>query len=216
MRKPLIVNIVVGLVGIALGAGIMFLALGARAGGTATSNTNAVQIDNVGIGKLPPKGSADAKVKIIEFADFQCPYCKQWHDTVASALLAKYGDKVAIYYRHYPLTSIHPQAMDGAVAAECAAAQGKFWEMHDALYASQDNIGVSTSQALAKQIGLDTDKFNNCLANDPVQPNIDADVVDGVAYGVQGTPTFFVNNRRLVGALPLERFSAVIDQELSK
>src|SRR5262245_40011224 len=92
------------------------------------------RLDNVGLGSLPPSGSPNAPVKIVEFSDFQCPYCKQWTDTTLEPLREKYGDKIVIYYRHYPLTSIHPEAMDGAIAGECANEQGKFWEMHDSLF----------------------------------------------------------------------------------
>jgi protein-disulfide isomerase len=106
--------------------------------------------------------------------------------------------------------------MDAAVAAECANVQGKFWEMHDALYDNQDTLSVSNSRKLAETLGLDTAKFNDCMANNPVQGNINDDVLDGVSYGVSGTPTFFINGVRLLGALPLERFTAVIDQQLSK
>jgi protein-disulfide isomerase len=216
MRKPLVVNIIVGVVGIIVGAVIMYFIGRPAQGGAAASSTAAVVIDRVNVGKLPPQGSPDAKVKIVEFGDFQCPYCKKWHDTTAPALKAKYGGQIAIYFRHYPLSSIHPQAMDGAVAAECAAEQNKFWEMHDALYETQDAIGLHNSQALAEKLGLDMTKFNSCMANNPGQANINADVLDGVSYGVSGTPTFFINGVRLLGALPLERFTAVIDQELAK
>jgi protein-disulfide isomerase len=217
MRKPLVVNIIVGVVGIIIGAGIMYVMTRSPGqGGAAASSTTAVHIDYVNVGKLPPQGSPDAKVKIVEFADFQCPYCKKWNDTTAPALKEKYGDKIVIYFRHYPLTSIHPQAMDGAVAAECAAEQNKFWEMHDGLFETQDAINLHNSQALAGKLGLDMTKFNSCMANNPGQANINADVLDGVSYGVAGTPTFLINGVRLLGALPLERFTAVIDQELAK
>ncbi|HTY07696.1 MAG TPA: thioredoxin domain-containing protein [Candidatus Edwardsbacteria bacterium] len=183
----------------------------------AASEVSALRrIPNVNVGRLPPQGSPDAKVKIVEFGDFQCPYCKQWNDTTYPALQQKYGDKIVLYFREYPLSSIHPQAMDGAVTAECANDQGKFWEMHDAMYKTQDTIGVQNSRTLGGTLGLDTKKFNDCLANNPFQAQINGDILDGVAYGVAGTPTFFINGVRLLGALPLERFTAVIDSELAK
>jgi protein-disulfide isomerase len=182
----------------------------------ASQVSNLTRIDNVNVGRLPPQGSPDAKVKIVEFGDFQCPYCKEWNDTTGPALKQKYGDKIVLYFREYPLTSIHPQAMDGAVTAECANEQGKFWEMHDAMYKTQDAMGVKNSRSLAETLGLDTKKFNDCLANNPHQADINGDILDGVSYGVAGTPTFFINGVRLLGALPIDRFSAVIDQELSK
>ena len=174
------------------------------------------RLDNVALGGLPPLGSPDAKVKIVEFSDFQCPFCKEWNDTTFDPLRKQYGDKIVIYYRHYPLTAIHPEAMNGAVAAECANAQGKFWDMHDALFRTQSAISVSNSESLAGSLGLDTAKFNDCMTKDPYQANIDADVKDGDTYGVTGTPTFFINGVRLVGAQPLAAFTTVIDQELAK
>jgi len=168
------------------------------------------------LGKLPPLGSPDAPVKIVEFSDFQCPFCKNWNDATLQPLRDKYGDKIVLYYRHYPLTTIHPEAMNGAVAAECANAQGKFWAMHDELFSTQSLISVDNSKSLAESLGLDAQKFDDCMASNPGGANIQADIADADAYGVTGTPTFFINGVRLVGALPLAQFTAVIDQELNK
>jgi protein-disulfide isomerase len=229
LKKSLVVNIGVAVVFFVLGALASYFllvvprnaaqaALAQQQGGAAQVQPTEppARIDNVGIGKLPPEGPANAKVKIVEFSDFQCPYCKQWNDTTLDPLRKQYGDKVVIYYRHYPLTSIHPEAMNGAIAAECASAQGKFWEMHDALFRTQSLISVDNSESLAGTLGLDTQKFNDCMSTNPYKDNISADMADAETYGVSGTPTFFVNGVRLVGALPLAQFTAVIDQELAK
>lgn len=231
LKKSLVVNIGVAVLFFVLGAVTSyFLFTGPRNAAAAAQAQAAPQqggaaqaqptdpparLSNVGIGKLPPEGPPDAPVKIVEFSDFQCPYCKAWNDNTLTPLIQKYGNKIVIYYRHYPLTQIHPEAMNGAVAAECANAQGKFWEMHDALFRTQSAISVSNSESLAGTIGLDTQKFNDCMSTNPYQANIQADISDGDAYGVTGTPTFFVNGVRLVGAMPIDSFTSVIDQALA-
>jgi len=153
---------------------------------------------------------------VIEFSDFQCPFCKRFHDDTYDALRQKYGDKIHFVYRDFPLTSIHPEAMKAAEAADCANEQGKFWEMHDLIFSTQASIGVANSKQLAQQLGLDTDKFNQCLDSDKYAQEIQADLSDGNTYGVSGTPTFFINGVRVVGAQPLAAFTTIIDQELNK
>lgn len=231
LKKSLVVNIGVAVLFFVLGAAASYFLLvvpknaAQAAAALAQQQAGAAQVQpteppariaNVGIGKLPPEGPADAKVKVVEFSDFQCPYCKQWNDATLAPLREQYGDKIVIYYRHYPLTSIHPEAMNGAVAAECANAQGKFWEMHDALFRTQSAISVDNSESLATSLNLDAQKFNDCMSKNPYKDNISADIADADTYGVTGTPTFFINGVRLVGALPLAQFAAIVDQELSK
>jgi protein-disulfide isomerase len=233
LKKSLVVNVGVAVLFFIIGAAAAYflfvvpknLQIAALTAAQQQAGTGQIQpqptepparIEGVGVGKLPPYGPANAPIKIVEFSDFQCPYCKQWTDTTLEPLREKYGDQIVIYYRHYPLTSIHPEAMDGAVAAECANEQGKFWEMHDSLFQTQSVISVDNSEGLASTLGLDAEKFSKCMAENPYSDSIAADMADAATYGVTGTPTFFINGVRLVGALPLAQFTAVIDQELNK
>ncbi len=172
------------------------------------------RIDGVKTDGDPQKGSDNAKVTIVEFSDFQCPYCKRFRDASLDALIEKYGDKVRFVFRDFPLTSIHPQAQIAAEAAECANEQGKFWEMHDLIYANQDALSNDSYKGFADQIGLDAQKFNDCLSTNKYADEIAADEKDGEAYGVTGTPTFFINGWRLVGAQPTSEFETLIDKEL--
>jgi protein-disulfide isomerase len=190
--------------------------IGAGGGGAIQPTDPPVRIDNVALGTLPPDGKSSAKIKVVEFSDFQCPFCKRFVDDTYAALKEKYGDQVVFYYRHFPLTSIHPEAQNGALAAECANAQGKFWAMHDQLFATQDAISLDNSRSLAEKLGLDMDKYDKCIQNQDGAVNIQKDVTDATQYGVSGTPTFFINGVRLVGAQPLANFVAIIDQELQK
>jgi protein-disulfide isomerase len=161
----------------------------------------------------PQIGPDNAKVTIVEFSDFQCPYCKRFRDETLNVLVEKYGDDIRFVYRDYPLPS-HPQAQKAAEAAECADEQGKFWEMHDLLYSNQESLSDDLYTVFAAQLGLDTQKFNDCLSSNKYAEEVAADLQDGQAYGVTGTPTFFVNGQVLVGAQPVSAFEALIDQEL--
>jgi protein-disulfide isomerase len=229
LKKSLVVNIGVAALFFILGAATMYVlfVLPANAataalaqqqgqGAAAQPPQPPARLSNVGLGKLPPQGSPDAPVKIVEFSDFQCPFCKQWTDDTAAALKQKYGDKMVLYYRQFPLTAIHPEAMGGAIASECANEQGKFWNMHDSLFRTQSLLSPENSKSLAASLGLDATKYDDCVAKNTYQADIAADIADGNTYGVSGTPTFFINGVRLVGAQPLDQFSSVIDQELKK
>ncbi len=158
-------------------------------------------------------GGADAPITIISFSDYQCPYCKRAEGTVRE-VLSTYGKKVRFVYRDFPLP-FHSQALPAAEAANCANAQGKFWEYHDKLFASED-LATDKLQALATEVGLDRGKFDDCLAKQQFKAAIDKDIADGNNAGVTGTPAFFINGRSLSGAQPLEKFKEVIDQELDR
>ena len=160
------------------------------------------------------RGNVKAPVMIVEFSDYQCPYCHQAEPTVKE-LLAKYGDKVSLSYRDYPLTAIHSQAQISAVASHCALEQGKFWEYHDQLFAAtklekDDLIGY------ARDLKLDEKQFAACLASDKYNAGIEKDLQEGRKAGVNGTPGFFINGIFLSGAQPKDAFSRVIDDELSR
>ncbi len=162
----------------------------------------------------PARGPAGAPVTIVEFSDFECPYCGQAVPTIHQ-VLQSYGDKVRLVFRDFPLP-IHPQAEKAAEAGQCAEEQGKFWEMHDRLFAHQDRLGVPDLKGHARAIGLDGGKFDACLDSgrmaEPVRKNIEA----GEKAGVSGTPAFFINGMQLTGAQPFEEFKRLIDAELSR
>ncbi len=158
------------------------------------------------------KGSAEAPIQIIEFSDFQCPYCAKAEDSVQK-VLEHYGDKVAITYRHWPL-SFHGDAHLAAQAAECAGEQGKFWEYHQILF---DNMQALKRQHLveyASTAGADADAFTTCLDSGKYAEVVDKDLADGAAVGMNGTPGFYINGEFLNGAQPFEAFQAIIDRQL--
>jgi protein-disulfide isomerase len=158
-------------------------------------------------------GGAKASVTIVEFSDYQCPFCKRGEDSVQK-VFETYGDKVRIVFRDYPLP-FHPQARPAAEAANCAHDQGKFWEYNKKLFANQASLSEANYKTWAKELGLDTAKFDECLAKKPHSAKIDKDIADGAAAGVNGTPAFFINGRSLSGAQPFEKFKEVIDDELA-
>jgi protein-disulfide isomerase len=160
------------------------------------------------------RGPANAPVEIIEFSDYQCPYCERAYPTVQQ-ILRTYGDKVKFIYRDFPLSSLHPYAQKAAEAAECAGEQGKYWEMHDKLFENQGALDVPSLKQYAADLGLDTAAFNSCLDNGDMASEVQNDFNDGQAAGVSGTPTFFINGKMLVGAQPFDAFKAVIDAELA-
>src|SRR5262245_60470710 len=160
----------------------------------------------------PERGGAKAPVTIVEFSDYQCPFCKR-AEGVVDQVMTTYGDKVRLVFRDYPLP-MHPQARPAAEAANCANAQGKFWEYHAKLFANQSALGEDKLKDYAKDLGLDGGKFDQCLATKPFKAAIDKDIEDGSKVGVNGTPAFFINGRMLSGAQPLDKFKEVIDEEL--
>lgn len=170
-------------------------------------------IANVSPEDDPVKGPADAKVTIVEFSDFQCPACKQAHFKLAD-VLEKYGDKIKFVYRDFPLMGKHPDALPAAVAAHCAGDQGKYWEMHDSLFKA-GSLKEDDFKKYAAEHKLDAEKFSACL-KDPARENeVRKDMDDGRAYGVNSTPTFYVNGYLVVGANMAE-ISRLIDRELEK
>ena len=162
-------------------------------------------------------GSRDAKVKIVEFSDFQCPYCKQMHESVISPMLKEYGDKIAYVYKHLPL-DFHAQAQNAALAGSCAHEQGKFVAYADKLFAEQAQWGATTGtqsfKNYARQLGLDSAQFNQCL--EKYEEKVNSDVAQVQQFGVAGTPGTFVNNQFKNGVVPYESFKASIDEELAK
>jgi protein-disulfide isomerase len=160
------------------------------------------------------KGSASAPVEIIEFSDFQCPFCLRADPTVRQ-VLSTYGDRIRFVYRHYPLPN-HPMARPAAEAAACAGEQGKFWPYHDLLFANPSKLADADLKQHAASLGLNAAQFNSCVDTHKLQPQIDRDLKDGEEAGVNGTPAFFINGRMISGAQPYEVFKKIIDEELEK
>jgi len=160
----------------------------------------------------PAKGPATAPVTIIEFSDFECPFCSRVNPSIEEAI-ATYGDQLRVVFRQFPL-NIHPRAPKAAEAALCANEQGKFWEMHDAMFADQRKLEIADLKAKASSLGLDQAKFDACLDGGKMAAQIAADMADGQKAGVTGTPAIFINGRAISGAVPFADLAKVIDDEL--
>lgn len=162
----------------------------------------------------PVKGDPDAKLAIVEFSDFQCPFCGRVKPTLEQ-IEKQYGDQVRIVFKHLPL-SIHPKAPAAHAAAEAAHRQGKFWEMHDLIFENQREMSEEKYLEYAAQIGLDMEEFKADLASEQVKKKVEADMAEASKLGVTGTPAFFVNGRFVSGAQPFSTFQTLIDEELGK
>jgi protein-disulfide isomerase len=163
----------------------------------------------------PAIGSASAPVTLVEFSDFQCPFCQRVSPTLKQVQKV-YGDKVRIVWKDFPLTQIHPEAFKAGEAAHCAGEQGKFWEYHDRLFANQQALQPDSLKKHAADAGLDTAAFNACLDSSKYGDRVREGVAQGSRLGVNSTPTIYVNGRMLSGAQPYETIAAVIDEELSR
>jgi protein-disulfide isomerase len=168
----------------------------------------------VEVGVAPVRGNPQAPVTIIEFSDFQCPYCVRARPAVAR-VREVYGDRVRFAFRHFPL-DFHQQAEKAGEAVACAGEQGKFWEMHDLLWTNTAKLQVPDLKAHAATLGVDRAAFGQCLDSGRYSHLVAGDLEAGQGYGVSGTPAFFVNGRPLVGAQPFEAFAQVIDDELAR
>lgn len=162
------------------------------------------------------RGGKDAKVTIVEYSDFECPFCGAAHPTIQQ-VMDTYGDQVRLVYRHFPL-SFHAQAQKAAEASECAADQGKFWEFHDKMFENQDALtgGVAQLKKWATELRLNASKFNSCLDSGEKADLVAEQASGGADIGVTGTPGFFINGISVVGAQPFSTFKQVIDAELAK
>ena len=159
-------------------------------------------------------GPEDAPITIVEFSDFQCPFCRRWHDEVYEPLLASYPGQIRVVYRHLPLTSIHPDAFSAAEAAMCAGEQDAFWQYHEKLFSSE-TLGSEVYKQYAQELGLDMTTFEACMTDHKYQEAIQKDSDFAIGLGVRSTPTFFINGLAIVGAQPLDVFKQVIDKELT-
>jgi protein-disulfide isomerase len=163
----------------------------------------------------PALGSTSAPVTLVEFSDFQCPFCQRVAPTLKQ-IKQKYGDKVRIVWKDFPLTQIHPQAFKASEAAHCAGEQGKYWEYHDQLFANQQALQPTDLKRYATDLSLEATKFNECLDSSKYGERVRDGVAQGTGLGVNSTPTIYINGRVLAGAQPYEAFVAVIDEELKK
>ena len=164
----------------------------------------------------PARGPADAPVTVVEFGDFECPYCGNLEPTLEK-VLKDYAGKVRLVFRQFPLNSIHPMAAKAAQAAMCAKEQDKFWELHDRMYAHQDALKVDDLKTAAAELGMNKNRFAKCLDADKYTATIEADLRAGAQAGVSGTPALFVNGRIVPGgAVQYEVLAGVIDDELKR
>jgi protein-disulfide isomerase len=168
----------------------------------------------VGYDSARLRGDPNAPVTIVEFSDFQCPYCKQAQATLKD-LLAKYNGRVKLAFRDFPMRAIHARAQTAAEASRCAEEQGKFWEYHDALFADQSKLDAAGLASTARSLGLDEKSFQSCQASGKFKAQIDTDLQDGSKAGVEGTPGFFVNGVFINGSQPQAEFEKIIDSALA-
>lgn len=223
IRKSLVVNIGIALVFFTLGvaSALVFLtrfvpaqaAVAQAPAVPAQPTLPPARLDNVAFEGDPYTGPADAPIVFVEFGDFKCGFCKRFHDETIEPLLDEYDGQIRYVYRDFPVVG----GQQAAEAAECANAQGQFWPYHDALYADPQSYNTAEDfVALAEELSLDTEDFEACYSDGTFRDEIAEDAADGREYGVGGTPTFFINGVRIVGAQPIDAFRSVIDQELGR
>ena len=162
----------------------------------------------------PVFGPDSARVEIIEFSDFQCPYCQRLTETLQE-LKEEYGDDIRLVFKDYPLPN-HAEAFKAAEAGLCANEQGKFWELHDAMFENQNELGVDALKRQVGALGLDQAAFDSCLDSDRFADEVRADLLQGQGLGVSSTPTVFVNGRAVLGAAPFATFDQIIREELAR
>ncbi len=165
----------------------------------------------------PSLGPANAKVTIVEFGDYQCPFCQIWQEQTWPALQEIYGDQIRLVYRDFPLYSIHGFAIPAAEAANCAGDQGKYWEYHGLLLSNRSGFSQGIFEEYANELSLDTAVFNECLESRKYLNEVARDFEAGQSLGVNGTPFFIINNSiKLSGMLPVEEFQRIIDTLLEQ
>ncbi|WP_186646520.1 DsbA family protein [Fluviispira vulneris] len=170
-----------------------------------------VKID---VGNSPSRGANDAPITIVEFADFQCPFCAN-ANKVVEEILKEYKGKVRFVFKNFPITQIHPEAMNSAIAAECAYQQNKYWQMHEALFANNTKLGPALYNKIAQNIGLNLNEFNKCKNDSSVKEKIVSEIEYGQKLGINATPAFYINGTQLMGAQPKIEFDQIIKKELA-
>lgn len=182
---------------------------------------------NVAVAGGEVLGDAHAPLTLVEFSDYQCPFCRRFHDQTFARLKAQYIDtgKVRYVFRDFPLDSLHPQARAAAEAAHCAGAQGKYWQAHDVWFQNQQHLRPADLKSYARKVGLDVRAFDECFDKKTYAQRVQDNLRDGIKAGVRGTPSFFlgktgdgasVNGLLITGARPFEDFQQEIDQLLSE
>lgn len=170
--------------------------------------------DGIATDDDPYDGNPDASIVIVEFSDFQCPYCFDAFPVIREVVNA-YHDDIKFIFRDFPITSSHPYAQKAAEAGECAQAQGKFWEMHDKMFLNQNDLSTASLIRYADETGLESVSFAECLNLGQFAAEVEQDLTDGLLAGVDGTPTFFINGRKLAGTVSYDSFASVIEQLLA-
>jgi len=173
-----------------------------------------VQRVNVSTEGDPSIGPEDAPVTIVEFSDYQCPYCQSWYLQTFDRLMAYYPDQIRFVYRDLPLPG-HPESLPAAEAANCAGEQGAYWKFHNALFSGKYTLGRAAYEQYAAALELDRAAFTTCLDDHRTQDEVMADAADATSLRLTGTPSFVINGRILIGALPFEDFKTIIDEELA-
>jgi protein-disulfide isomerase len=162
---------------------------------------------------LPALGPADAPIVLVEFSDYQCPYCKRWHDDVFPRLAAEYGDKIKFVYRNLPV--IRPNSADAAQASYCADEQGAYWAYHNALFTYEYGFNDQAYEQYARDLGLDAEALMECYRSGRYALTVDEDLQFARSLGIGSTPTFFLNGIPIIGAQPYDIFKQIIDLELA-
>jgi protein-disulfide isomerase len=188
-----------------------YSALRARHGITALLDPYRLTVDATG----PSRGKADAPVTIVEFADFQCPYCREAEDAL-HRIMSRHPDEVRLVFHNMPFPSLHPNAIVAAEAGVCAERQGMFWPMHDAMFENQKALSEGALKDTARRLGLQVQGFSACLADPGTNGKLDADKKAAEELNVTGTPYFFINGRPVYGSVPPERFESIISDELRR
>jgi protein-disulfide isomerase len=195
-----------------LGLAVGYLIWGENGG--AVAGTDQIRRVTVSTDGDPSIGPEDAPVTIIEFSDYQCPYCAQWYQQVYQELMDSYPGQIKFVYRDNPIPS-HPEAEPAAEAANCAGEQSAYWKFHDALFNGQYGLGRAAYEKYAADLRLNKTAFTECLDSHRFQDEVKADASDAAKAGINSTPSFVINGRLLIGALPIADFKTVIDEELA-
>lgn len=186
---------------------------GVRGGQPQPVEPGAGQRRDVSVDDDPGIGSPDAPIIMIEFSDFQCPYCGRFATTTLDPILETYGDYIYFVYRDFPV--LGPESTNAAIAAQCANDQEQFWAFHDLLFDNQQNLNRTTYLDFAGQLNLDIDTFTGCLDNETYLEEVQQDAATAQQLGATGTPTFFINGRYVSGAQPFDVFAGIIEEELA-
>jgi len=218
-QRPFVYSLLIPVIFV-LGIGSGYLIWGRTPAASPAPNTQAtptaqVKRYDVPVDDDPFLGPEDAAITIIEFGDFQCPYCKKWHDEVLDQMLANYPGQIHFVYRDFPLISIHSSAAPAAEAADCAGEQDSYWPFFQALFSMKYDLTTEAYQQYAAELGLDSQAFGECLTDRRYESEVMGDYNYAMNLGVRSTPTFFINGIPVVGAQPYEVFKQLIDKELA-